>query len=329
MSKWAVVIPSYRKEQLLRFIEAWGPIFEKHKIVLHVVWDGINFEPIGTAPNIVSYVYDWSTIDRELQQNGWIIPRQTDCVRSFGFYKAWKTDCDYILTLDDDVRPIEGFDVFEAYEKVFKEGALVSNYFDVGTMLEKPQGLQMRGFPFQDRVKKPVMLQYGMWAGVPDLDGMTQLVNPISDARVLARTVVIPKGTAVTGCIMNCAFRREFAPNMYQLLMGKDHPFDRWGDIWSGLIAKHLCDCNDWAVVINGWATVQHNRASDVNTNIKKEASGYMINEELWGWISTTPRDNYLQLVQDISRADCFYNKEYSYKIYDAVEIWTKLFSTE
>ncbi len=329
-TKFTVVMPSYRQDQFDLFMKAWSPLFYKHNVTLIVVWDG-DKNPLLLAgvndhyTNI--YFYNHTDIDAELGPNAWIIPRRTDCIRSFGFYKAWQSDCDYIITLDDDVRPIEGFDIFEAYEKQFREGAIVSDYFDVGSLLERPAGLQMRGFPFSERQKKTVMLQYGMWAGVPDLDGITQLANPTQNGKVIARNVVIPRGTAVTGCIMNCAFRREFAPNMYQLLMGKDWPFDRWGDIWSGLIAKRVCDINDWAVVINGWATVEHIRASDVNTNIKKEASGYAVNEELWDNMSFDAGDTSPELLLSMAQKDYFYNKDYSNKLLEASILWTKLFS--
>jgi hypothetical protein len=105
--------------------------------------------------------------------------------------------------------------------------------------------------------------------------------------------------------------------------MGKEHPFDRWGDIWSGIIAKKICDTEGWAVVINGSASIEHRRASDVNTNIKKEASGYAVNENLWtelAWGHT-----YGEVAGYACHHNLFYNEEYSKKLMEAVKIWSEL----
>ncbi len=43
-------------------------------------------------------------------------------------------------------------------------------------------------------------------------------------------------------CSMNLAWRPEFTAAMYFLLMGPDQPFDRFGDIWGGVLAKRVAD---------------------------------------------------------------------------------------
>jgi hypothetical protein len=324
MVKWAVVIPTIRQEKFLDFLANWEQLFVKHSVRLIVVQDNNERWELPSVPyKIEQYVHD--DIDNELGHAAFCIPRNTDCIRSFGFYKAYLTDVDYVLTLDDDVRPIDGLDVFSEYEKVFVGGMYLSEYVNTGMFFVHPEGMFMRGFPFSDRHKKKVALQYGMWAGVPDLDGITQLSKPVDNGRVGVTTFSVPKYAALTGCIMNCAFQREFAICFYQLLMGKNYPFDRWGDIWSGLVAKRVCDQNDWAVVINSYATVEHLRASDVNTNIKKESSGYAINEYLWDEISMST-GSYEQIMNSLCDNDVFRNKEYSEKLKEAVNAWLGLF---
>lgn len=323
MNKWTVVIPTVREEKFAQFLGAWSPLFEKHNVNLVVVQD--NNDEWNNRPEELPYSFYWFThkdIDEALQDRSWIIPRKTDCVRSFGFLIANKLETEFVLTLDDDVLPIPGIDIFQEYEKVFNDGAIVSSYYNVGEFINNYNDIFMRGFPFGDRKKQKVMLQYGMWAGVPDLDGITQLAQPISDAKVTGRVQVIPRGVAVTGCIMNCAFRREFIPHFYQLLMGQDHKFDRWGDIWSGLIAKRVCDYNSWAVVLNGNATIEHRRASDVTANIKKEASGYSVNEQIWEMIPIAKTGR--EAVEYMGRTDAFYDKDYSEKIVKAYNIWSE-----
>jgi hypothetical protein len=154
-----------------------------------------------------------------------------------GLYHVWKNNlADYILTLDDDVLPGEN-DPFNRYEIGFI-GAPFSEYFSVGGMTS--DYMQMRGFPYKDRVPAEVAIQYGGWSGVLDYDAATQLSFPRpADYKATFYDFVmpVPKGAAVTGCIMNCAFKLEFTPIMWQLTMLEGR-YNRVGDIWSGLLLK-------------------------------------------------------------------------------------------
>ena len=58
-------------------------------------------------------------------------------------------------------------------------------------------------------------------------------------------------------------------------------PFDRFGDIWSGIIAKRICDHLGWAVG-TGTPYIHHDRASDPFKNLRKEANGIELNETFW-----------------------------------------------
>jgi reversibly glycosylated polypeptide/UDP-arabinopyranose mutase len=80
---------------------------------------------------------------------------------------------------------------------------------------------------------------------------------------------------------MNLAFRREALPLMYLPLMGQGQPYDRFDDIWGGILAKRACDLLGWHIAV-GHPVVDHHRASDPFVNLVKEAAGIKVNEAFW-----------------------------------------------
>ena len=265
---WSLVVPTNRPDRFATFISVWAPLLKQHDVSLHVVVDGPNIEPYVRAGNM----YCWSHIPD-------FIPRKTDMIRSWGIYQAWKAGTTYTLSLDDDVLP-EG-DIFDEYERVFEAGAPCSEYLDVGA-LTSFQG-QLRGFPFRDRERAEVAVQYGGWHGVLDYDAPTQLAGVRADETFHPVVLPVPRGAAVTGCIMNCAWRTEYAPIMWQFPLDAQGRFNRFGDIWSALVQKKYLDSHGKVMVINGKASVRHKRASDPLGNLAREAPGIPHNEELWG----------------------------------------------
>ena len=256
-SRWSVVVPTNRREQYEKvFYPAWKPLFEKHDVQLFPVFD----EP-----------KTWRKLP-------WFIPRRTDMIRSWGFYEAWKAGSEYTLTLDDDVLP-RG-DVFAAYEYEFERPSVCSPYLSVGSLTTS--SLQMRGFPYGDRAGARVAVQYGGWEGVLDYDAATQLACSTPSYECFSSVVLpVPHGVPATTCIMNAAHRTELAPLMWQLPM-LDGKFNRFGDIWSGLIQKKFLDLTGEVMLVNGRASVKHQRASNAFANLEREAPGCEINETLW-----------------------------------------------
>lgn len=260
MSHWAVVVPSNRPDRLATFEKNWRRLFDKHQIRLIVVRD---------EPATWEQMPDW-------------IPRRSDMIRSWGFIEAFRTGVDYVLTLDDDTLP--SLDPFDAYEAVFETGAPWSPYLSVGALTTS--GLEMRGFPYADRAPATVAVQYGGWNGVLDYDAATQMACPKGEESFRTVVMPVPYGVPTTCCIMNCAFRREHTPIMWQLPL-VDGLFNRWGDIWSGLFQKKALDAAGDVMVINGKARVHHERASDPVANLEREQPGVGINETLWTQLDT------------------------------------------
>lgn len=294
---WACVVPSNRPDQLADFLNAWKELFEIHDVQLIVVEDNED---------------NWKNIPD-------FIPRQTDMIRSWGMYQAYHLGTDYILTLDDDTRPIR--DIFAAYEAEFKIGRPLSKYFSVGSLTDS--GVEMRGFPYKDRVLRDVAVQYGGWNGVMDFDAATQLaIPPTEDGKFAKVSIQVPKGIPATCCVMNTAWKREYTPIVWQLPM-LEGKYNRFGDIWSGLFIKKYLDENNGVMVINGKAAIQHERASNPFNNMKREAPGLEINEGLWDALHG---QSYTEITD--SAADYFemYDPEYADHFRRCRDEWTKLF---
>ena len=130
------------------------------------------------------------------------------------------------------------------------------------------------------KATKPV-ISHGLWTGVPDLDAIAQLTTT-ETLYAGTTTDTVPIGKYFPQSAMNLAFRREILPALYFPPMGMETVgFDRFGDIWAGVIAKKVCDHLGWSVV-SGAPWVEHRRASNVWANLRKEAPGMERNEEFW-----------------------------------------------
>jgi hypothetical protein len=208
--------------------------------------------------------------------------------------------------MDDDCLPEKAVDLIGEYKEGFRKKYPVSQYFDIGHVF----GLKdyMRGFPFRDRDRATPLIQYGGWDNVPDLDARTQMgMNRSGEGLTFNRVdIALPLEVGFTGCGMNVAFLHEATPLMYQPIMGMERVgYDRWDDIWCGLIAKRICDHLGYPIVINGKAVVNHSRASDPKVNLVKEQRGYEYNEVMWERIkkcslkSRTIRECYTELIGD------------------------------
>lgn len=313
--KWAVIVPTNRPDRFASFVDAWSPLFQKHDVSLNVMVDGPEIEPYTKAGNM----YCWSHVPD-------FIPRRTDMCRSWPIYKAWQFGSTYTLSLDDDVLP-EG-DPFEAYEEVFAAGAVCSDYLDVGSLTSFSG--QLRGFPFRDREKAEVAIQYGGWDGILDYDAPTQLAGTRPDETFSRVVVPVPRGSAVTGCIMNCAWRTEYAPIMWQLPLFEGR-FNRFGDIWSCLFQKRVLDALGKVMVINGKASVRHERASDPLANLEREAPGIPVNEGLWDELVDWNKLGMLECFEFVTEcaSDHFARTDVEYAAYflDARNKWLSLFA--
>lgn len=308
----AIVIPTIRD---LSFLEEWHDEFAPHRIIVcedHpqrqiALPDGFRFEH-----------YSWAEIDAELGESSWIIPRQNAAIRNFGYWKAWSTGADIVVTIDDDCYPAAADYI----------GSHVVNLGRKATIgWEQVCAFPTRGFPYGIRGASEVVVSHGLWENVPDLDAPTQLTQPHLAVTRPVETKIMARGSYFPMSGMNLAFRASFAPAMWFPLMGKGEPFDRFDDIWAGILAKRIADHLGLAM-ISGDPTVEHRRASNVFTNLRKEAAGIEANETFWRAVDKVELDEdsvlgcYRQLAARLPLEGPYFDR-----LRNGMKVWADLFA--
>lgn len=300
----ALVVPSIREESLKRFIDEWSKTSLFGCVDLILVEDNPTktFKPEYGLVWCAAHVA-WDRIDEHEWAKS-IIPRRSDTVRSFGYWLAWAAGYEYIMTLDDDCYPnTDGDKFFSDHVTALQPRTRWFNTLSGG---------RPRGLPYENLGEKRVAINHGLWENVLDMDAPTQLVAPFEDHHDRSSRVVTP-GFYFPMCGMNLMWRAEYTVLMYHMLMGSmlhdtdvraPHrpklmhervgtwgvatddktfklPFDRFGDIWCGIVAKKFCDAYG-LLVTSGMPYVNHSRASNPFTNLRKEANGIAVNEKFW-----------------------------------------------
>jgi reversibly glycosylated polypeptide/UDP-arabinopyranose mutase len=257
MRNIAVVVPTIRDMQ--PFMQAWTPLFEKHDVELLVVYD-------GEVPKVRN-----ETVNTLMGEYKDCIVNFNGGVRNLGFAYVAKflLDVEVIITLDDDEVPIN--DPIQDHLDALNQRVPVSW---MSTASE-----YMRGFPYGIRDEAEVVLSHGVWEGVADWDAPTQLVQ--GNHPVEFPKMPIPKGIYFPMCIMNVAFKRKMLPYMYQAPPIPEMNIGRADDIFCGILAKREIDKQGWAAV-TGYARVNHQRASNVYSNLNKEAKTIELMETFW-----------------------------------------------
>lgn len=275
-----IVVPTIREQCIHDFLRAWEKEFVSEDAHVIVVED--NPEPTFDIDTRIRHTHlSWKDIREDLGDTEWIIPRRTDCVRSYGYFKAWKESPDLIITLDDDCYPLEneGIGFIDRHRARILEGGMEEAWQPTGL------GVVTRGVPYYHTARKRrCVLNHGLWTNVPDYDAPTQLCQSRQQGEFHPINQTIPVGRYYPMCGMNVALLPEVVPAFYFLLMGRDYEYDRFGDIWSGVFVKKIADHLNVAVN-SGDPMVEHQRASNVWANLRKEAAGLEINETLWDHI--------------------------------------------
>jgi len=318
--KAVIVVPSIREECIGLFLDVWQDEFKQHQVI--VMEDHAECTFSINHSNVLHF--SWTEIDKILGEHAWIIPRRTDCIRSFGYYRAWLMKPDMIVTLDDDCWP-DSANFLDTHWKALQTRAVARAWKTVGA------GPVTRGVPYFNTDRKcEVVLNVGLWSRVPDIDASTQLVQSrlthIDRFSPIQQVIPFSRYFPMSG--MNLAFKSKLTPAMYFLLMGRDYPYDRFGDIWAGLFVKRICDHLRLSVSV-GEPIVEHIRKSNVFNNLIKEAPGIAINEELWHLVdnvvlsSSEPIECYHEIVHKISFPTGVYWK----KLREAMLLWLGLFT--
>jgi hypothetical protein len=157
---------------------------------------------------------------------------------------------------------------------------------------------------------------------VLDYDAPTQLAGVKENESFHPVVMPVPRYAPVTGCIMNAAWRTEYAKIMWQLPLYAFN-YNRFGDIWAGLFAKATLDQLGDVMVINGEAPVRHERASNPIANMTREGPGIPVNENLWEHLGG---GNYESITD--SAFHYFKNHDHEYALHFRVarDEWVRLF---
>lgn len=298
-NQWAVIVPTCRPDKFCEFLDAWLSLFRLHNIVLYVVEDSKSLsKDISKALKKSELTYK-HFCHTDLP---WFIPKGTDMIRSYGILELYKNDNNFVthcLSLDDDVVPNDYRDLFEEYNTIFELGGPLSTFFDVGGLTDGK--MYMRGFPYNNRKRVNTAVQYGGWCNNLDLNAIDQFTHNERNSTRPAifstnSAVTVPYKSLTTCCAMNMAWDNNYSPIMWQLPM-IDGYYNRMGDIWSGLFIKKVLDAQNLTMVINGRAHVEHMRASDPMSNLKKEVLSFELNDELWEVIDKYPLRNHSNFI--------------------------------
>ena len=273
---YAVVVPTIREECIGRFVSEWGRSFRRQDLRLIVIEDhpARQFE----LPDWVEHYCRADITGMLGVERSRCIPVQSGGVRAFGFWLAAQDRAiDMIATLDDDCYPLPGGWADTHWARLAER----YNHYWRRTI----PGAWPRGVPYDDAVRGGVqaVMNMGLWEGVPDYDAPTQLLNPRTRLSGLDlrdyQFGLVPRGMYYPMCIMNVAFRREWAPAMYMPKL--PNGMKRWDDIWCGVFSKKLADILGQAVIY-GMPCIRHERASNVWSNLRQEVGGIEVNERLW-----------------------------------------------
>ena len=338
-TKIGICIPTARMEAISIFAKYWEDVIHcsikediSFSVFIHEDAMLRTTDVVIPSANKVLHTCQ-QDLEKMLGANHWIIPRKSGACRSFPMYLAWKDGCDFILTLDDDCYPpTDNSNLFFIQHL---------EAFKCDRWFQTISGLKPRGVPYTDRGILPVILNHGLWTGVPDLDGPTSLVISDAPSKVVLRAnrEVIPPGMFFPLCAMNVCYHRSAIPAAYNLLMGVELcGFDRFDDIWSGLFLKRIAD-HLGLYITNGLPFVYHAKASNPFNNNQKEALGIGIHEFFWKHIaraqltSLTIQGCYAELAEwvkcfpdeypDAPRVDGYFES-----LGNAMHIWLSLFNT-
>ncbi|HWB13355.1 MAG TPA: hypothetical protein VG826_29285 [Pirellulales bacterium] len=267
----ALVIPSNREEQLDGFLRAWEESGQADWDVVVLSEDSDEKRMRPRCPWPLHHSSHAEVRDR-LRQDAWIISRGDSARRCFGFLVAADLGAEWVLTLDDDCRPLP------------ESGPICQAHLDaIGSHLvcQPTAGCRTRGLPYRDRGYVWPMLNMGLWTNVPDLDAPQSLVQPQSSFMPPAGSRLANPQCRYPLCGMNLFFHVDLLPALYFPLMGEGQLYRRFDDIWAGWGFQKLAEhCRvAWSF---GEPWIEHQRASDPFRNLVAEAPGIARNETMW-----------------------------------------------
>jgi Reversibly glycosylated polypeptide len=274
--------------------------------------------PIGRWQGLVHH--DWDSISLASDSKGlpdWLA-RCDSGIKVWGFLIAvLKHKADVVITLDDDCLPCHlaadacwhrqkdvDHDQLVEVARTHFVGHHLNALYNTRQWTSTIPGFVPRGMPYgtdgngrrQPRARGnslgelPVALNMGIWATIPDRDAVHELTNwtPEGYYKPWKPTKAVYRHSRVMSpqqywpfCGMNVAFRREVAPLLYFPRTGKDVEFQRFDDIWAGVLIQKCLRHLGLACTVGG-PIINHMKASLPMDNLVRESPGIRANEEFW-----------------------------------------------
>jgi hypothetical protein len=302
--KVVLVVASNRAGQLRRFLREWHGRDGFPWDMTIVVQDG-GGKRFDLLEFPAALLYDWGDIENHY---GGVFPewlsRRDSGIKCWGFLAAIRDhEADMVVVLDDDclpstlavrrgrrsavanrarLLPLGRYDFVDRHHDAL---------YNACRWTTTVSGFVPRGLPYNlsARGNLPVVLNMGLWEGIPDRDAAHELTKRTAEEycpwelepsayrqnRVMSPQQYWPL------CGMNFAFDRSIAPLMYFPRMGEGVPYRRFDDIWAGVIIQRCLRHLGLAASVGG-PVVQHTKASDPLDNLVREAPAIRVNEFFW-----------------------------------------------
>ncbi|MDT7888663.1 MAG: hypothetical protein RQ885_06770 [Desulfurococcales archaeon] len=286
-----------------------------------------------------------------------LIPERSHAETSYGFLLAYEAGADYVIEIDDDVYPENGYSLVRDHVAMLQpsSGKYVEspgrwvNTIDF-LILEPRLDLFPRGHPYDPLTRirgyrfrsfdGECVLNMGLWTGHPDLDALTILYlggldgkARVSSISIAEKRVIPAKYNYFAVCSMNTSFSRKIIPAFYQLYM-RYMGIDRFDDIWSGIFLKKIVDRIGDSMCIGAPAARHMKRPRSIWKDLRAELEGMIINETLWKIVdqaeidSKSYADAYLELAENIARRLGEFREELHRKFLEAqvarMRIWVE-----
>lgn len=353
MTDVVLVVSTKSENSILQFMSKWDSINLFDYVNLIVVEDNpqktfhteavIRVLPNKTTRKSIQH-YSWQEIEENLKDNAWIISRNSDSIRSFGYLMAYKQGCDFILNLADTCYPpnkdedsIEYADATSFLNEHIKALTTRSQWQSTIT------GVRARGLPYYNvGINNNVLINYGLCTGNQDIDGARYLMSQVSVAPQQTNDI-IPANVYAPLCGLNWMAKSEAAVLLYQPPMNSvahgnsidKLDFDGFGDIWSGIFAKKVCDCKGKNISV-GIPFVKNSVSINPFLSLKKQVNCLEINEVLWKLIDNLVIDGllltdyYVSLARSIKQfseiEQLKHYENYFNLLSEAMQVWAKLF---
>ncbi len=261
-----------------------------------------------------------------------LIPERSHAETSYGFLLAYEAGAGYIIEIDDDVYPEQGYSLVRDHLLSLSNSAgkgieSTGRWINTIDFLELRPYIKLfpRGHPYDSSTRignyryseqgYECVLNMGLWTGHPDLDALTILYlggmdgrAPVEAIGIKEKKIVPLPGNYFAVCSMNTSFSRKIVPGFYQLYM-RYMGIDRFDDIWSGIIIKKIADSVGDKICLGAPAAKHMKRPRSIWKDLRAELEGMIINEALWKIVdqadisSKSYPDAYIEIADHIEKS--------------------------